>query len=171
MSRWCICFRRVRARGSRCARAKFASSKNQSIFFKFELFEFVQTCCDVGEPRSQSARTFPVRAPHQTPDVDAHVSLDLSQNSAFGLEMTARSCNLILIFPRKNSRSCCIFSASSTPQRTQTSASIVAEIKLNADVLVASLMRSLPKKSRAQRCARANFASRTVEFIADLLRF
>ena len=42
---------------------------------------------------------------------------------------------------------------------------------LNADVLVASLMRSLPKKSRAQRCARANFASRTVEFIADFLRF
>ena len=71
------------------------------------------------------------------------------------------------IFPRKNSRSCCIFSASSTPQRTQTSASIVAEIKLNADVLVASLMRSLPKKSRAQRCARANFASRTVDFIPD----
>ena len=151
------------ARLTLCSR-KICVEKNQIIFFRFELFEFVQTCCDVGEPRSQSARTFPARAPHRTPDVDAHFSLEFV--AKWRIRPRDRA-----IFPRKNSRSCCIFSASSTPQRTQTSASIVAEIKLNADVLVASLMGSLPKKSRAQRCARANFASRTVEFIADLLRF
>ena len=87
LSRWCVCFRRIRARGSRCARAKIASRKIKLFFFKFELFEFVQTCCDVGEPRSQSARTFPARAPHKTPDVDAHVSLVMSQNGAFGPEI------------------------------------------------------------------------------------
>ena len=166
MSRWCVCFRRVRARGSRCARAKFASRKIKLFFSNLIClkFEFVQTCCDVGEPRLQSARTFPARAPHKTPDVNAHVSLDLSQNGAFGSEIVqffrAKICEVVAFFP-----------ASSTPQRTQTPASIAAEIKLNADVLVASLMRSLPKKSRAQRCACANFASRAVEFIADFLRF
>ena len=74
------------ARLTLCSR-KICVEKNQIIFFKFELFEFVQTCCDFGEPRSQSARTFPARAPHKTPDVDAHVSLELSQNGAFGPEI------------------------------------------------------------------------------------
>ena len=149
------------ARLTLCSR-KICVEKNQIIFFKFELFEFVQTCCDVGAPRSQSARTLPARAPHKTPDVNAHVSLDLSQNGAFGSE-------IVQFFRAKICEVVAFFAASSTPQRTQTPASIAAEIKLNADVLVASLMRSLPKKSRAQRCACANFASRTVEFIADLL--
>ena len=74
------------ARLTLCSR-KICVEKNQIIFFRFELFEFVQTCCDVGEPRSQNPRTFPARAPHKTPDVDAHVSLALSQNGAFGPEI------------------------------------------------------------------------------------
>ena len=162
MSGWCVCFRRVRARGSRCARAKFASRKIKLFFSNLNCLNL----CRLVAMLANRARKAPVHFPHVR-RTKRPTSVRMSRLNCRKMAHSApRSCN----FSAQNSRSCCIFSASSTPQRTQTSASIVAEIKLNADVLVASLMRSLPKKSRAQRCARANFASRTVEFIADLLR-
>ena len=163
MSRWCVCFRRIRARGSRCAREKFASRKIKLLFSNLNCLNL----CRLVAMLANRARKTPVHFPHVR-RTKRPTSMRMSRLLC---RKMAHSAQRSWIFPRKNSRSCCIFSASSTPQRTQTSASIVAEIKLNADVLVASLMRSLPKKSRAQRCARANFASRTVEFIADLLRF
>ena len=96
------------ARLTLCSR-KICVEKNQIIFFfKFELFEFVQTCCDVGEPRSQSARTFPARARHKTPDVDEHVSLEMSQNGAFGPEIVqifhAKIREVVAFFLRHRSR-------------------------------------------------------------------
>ena len=60
LSRWCVCFRRIRARGSRYARAKFASRKIKLFFSNLNCLNL----CRLVAMLANRARKTPVHFPH-----------------------------------------------------------------------------------------------------------